>query len=126
MTTSTAVRPANGKTHSTQALSAFSVRFRQKRPDVNLYVTALPLKALIGRFHSDTYRPDNRSGYQRPVTPSRVRQISSYLRAEEGMLPTSVLLCIRQPDRAQFEVAVQGDAEHGGGETGLLTIPPEV
>jgi len=126
MATATTVRPANGKTHTTQALSAFAVRFRQKRPDVSLYVTALPLKELLGRFQSDTYRPDNRSGYQRPVTPSRVRQLSGYLRSEEGMLPTSILLCIRQPDRAQFEVAVQGDAERGGGETGLLTIGPDV
>jgi DGQHR domain-containing protein len=126
MTTATTARPANGKSHTTQPLSAFAVRFRQKRPDVNLYVTALPLKELIGRVHSDTYRPDNRAGYQRTVTKSRVRQLSTYLRAEEGMLPTSILLCIRQPDRAQFEVAIQGDAEHGRGETGLLTVAPDV
>jgi DGQHR domain-containing protein len=109
-----------------QALKSFAVRFRQKRPDVNLYVTALPLKELLGRFESDTYRTDNRAGYQRPVRASRVRQLSAYLRSEEGVLPTSILLCIRQPERAQFDVAVQGDPELGGGETGLLTIGPDV
>ncbi len=46
-------------------IRAFAVRFRQKRPDVNLYVTALSVKDLLGRFQSDTYRSDNRAGYQR-------------------------------------------------------------
>ncbi len=69
------------------------------------------MKDLLGRIHSDTYRADNPSGYQRPVTPSRVRQLSTYLRAEEGMLPTSILLCIRQPYQAQFEPNVGGERQ---------------
>ncbi len=124
MVLSSPVRPANGKSQPVQPLKAFAVRFRQKRPDVNLYVTALPLKDLLGRFRSDTYRSDNPAGYQRPVTPSRVRQLSAYMLSEEGMLPTSIVLCIRQPHRAQFEAAVRGDGS--AGETGLLTIDPEV
>jgi DGQHR domain-containing protein len=123
MVLSTAVRPVNGNSQAAKPLAAFAIRFRQKRPDVNLYVTALPVKELLGRFTSDTYRADNPSGYQRSVTPSRVRQVSSYLRAEEGMLPTSIVLCIRQPHRAQFEPAA---GETGGGESGLLTISPDV
>jgi len=126
MAVASQARPANGKSHTTQDLKAFAVRFRQKRPDVNLYVTALPLKDLLGRIHSDTYRSDNRAGYQRPVTRSRVRQLSAYLRSEEGMLPTSVLLCVRQPHKAQFEVAIQAESGQGGGETGLLTISVDV
>ncbi len=123
MVLSTAVRPVNGNSQAAKPLAAFAIRFRQKRPDVNLYVTALPVKELLGRFSSDTYRSGNPSGYQRPVTPSRVRQVSSYLRMEEGMLPTSIVLCIRQPYRAQFEPV---GAETGGGESGLLTISPDV
>src|SRR3990172_263686 len=123
MVLSTAVRPVNGNSKGGKPFGAFAIRFRQKRPDVNLYVTALPVKELLGRFTSDTYRSDNPSGYQRPVTPSRVRQVSSYLRAEEGMLPTSIVLCIRQPHRALFE---PGGLETGGGESGLLTISPDV
>jgi DGQHR domain-containing protein len=126
MAVATRVRPANGKSHTTQDLRAFAVRFRQKRPDVSLYVTALPLKDLLGRIESDTYRPDNRAGYQRPVAKSRVRQLSEYLQSEEGVLPTSVLICLRQPHKAQFEVAIQGGEGEGGGETGLLTIPADV
>ncbi len=123
MVLSTAVRPVNGNAQAGKAISTFAIRFRQKRPDVNLYVTALPVKDLLGRFSSDTYRSDNPAGYQRPVTPSRVRQLSSYLRTEEGILPTSIVLCIRQPHRAQFEAA---GLETGSGESGLLTIGPEV
>src|SRR5574341_1936734 len=123
MVLSTATRPVNGNSGAAKPLSVLAIRFRQKRPDVNLYVTALPVKDLLGRLSSDTYRSDNPAGYQRPVTPSRVRQLSSYLRAEEGMLPTSIVLCIRQPYRAQFEAA---GLETGGGESGLLTISADV
>ncbi len=115
----------NGKAEVRQWIRAFAVRFRQKRPDVNLYVTALSVKDLLGRFQSDTYRSDNPAGYQRAVGTSRVRALSAYMRSEEGMLPTSILLCIRQPGRAEFE-AVSGGSMPGAGETGLLTIGPEV
>jgi DGQHR domain-containing protein len=124
MATSTTVREApNARAASGAILQEFAVRFRQKRPDVNLYVTALPLKTLLGRFQADTYRSDNRRGYQRAVTPSRLRQISSYMRDEEGMLPTSIVLCVRQPHRLDFEPAV---GSNGGGETGLLRIDSDI
>src|SRR5439155_1396969 len=116
----------NGKTEAKQAIRAFAVRFRQKRPDVNLYVTALSVKDLLGRFESDTYRSDNPAGYQRAVGASRVRSLSAYMRSEEGMLPTSILLCIRQPGRGEFEAVGGGGSKPGAGETGLLTIGPEV
>jgi DGQHR domain-containing protein len=113
--------PQNG--HQADALTAYAVRFRQKRPDVNLYVTTLRLGDLLGRFHSDAYAEENPNGYQRPVTPSRLRQLSTYMRSEEGMLPTSILLCIRQPDRAKFE---PNSEANGKGETGVISIGPEV
>ncbi len=112
-----------GAADSLGILKAFAVRFRQKRPDVNLYVTALPLKGLIGRIQADTYKTDHPRGYQRPLARTRLRQISSYMRDEEGMLPTSIVLCIRKPDRAQFEPAV---GANGSGETGLLKIDASV
>src|SRR3989442_2089141 len=128
MATSTIVREApNASAASGAILKEFGVRFRQKRRDVNLYVTALPLKTLLGRFQADTYRSDNRRGYQRAVTPSRLRQISSYMREEEGMLPTSIVLCVRQPHRLDFEPAV---GSNGGGQTRLpplgADLPPWV
>lgn len=117
VTQTTPVSQSNGT--SPAAVIAAATRFRQKRPDVNLYATALPFKYLRGRIQSDAYSEGNRDGYQRPVTPSRVRQVSEYLRAEEGMLPTSILLCVRQPDKVQFTPA--GGA-NGGGETGTINI----
>ncbi|HEY5638745.1 MAG TPA: DGQHR domain-containing protein [Dehalococcoidia bacterium] len=105
---------SNGHSTGEKPLTAPAVRFRQKRPDVNLYVTAVSVKDLLGRFDSDTYSSDNPSGYQRPVTPSRLRKISHYVREEEGTLPTSVVLCVRQPHRARFESA--------DGTAGTLTV----
>ncbi len=123
MASSTAILQQAQEAASREALRTFALRFRQKRPDVNLYSAVVPLKDLLGRSHPDTYRHDNREGYQRPLTPSRLRQVSTYLREEEGVLPTSLLLCIRQPDHASFEAA---GIEGGGGEPGVLTIPAGV
>ena len=105
MASSTVILQQAQEAASREALRTFALRFRQKRPDVNLYSAVLPLKDLLGRSLPDTYRYDNRQGYQRPLTPSRLRQVSTYLREEEGVLPTSLLLCIRQPDHASFEAA---------------------
>jgi DGQHR domain-containing protein len=105
------------------ALVAYAIRFRQKRQDVNLYVTTLRVKDLLGRFQSDTCEDENPNGYQRPVTSSRLRQLSSYMRDEEGMLPTSILLCIRQPHQASFDPNVEAN---GKGESGTLSIDSEV
>src|SRR3972149_2970498 len=62
---------------SRETLCTFALPFRQKRPDVNLYSAVVPLKDLLGRCRPDTYRHDNREGYQRPLTVSRLRQGSS-------------------------------------------------
>jgi DGQHR domain-containing protein len=123
MTTSTAILEQAQEAASQEALRAFALRFHQKRTDVNLYSTVVPLRELLGRCRPDTYRYDNRQGYQRPLTQSRLRQMSLYMREEEGVVPTSLLLCVRQPDRATFEPAGLGN---GGGEPGMLTIPPAV
>jgi DGQHR domain-containing protein len=114
------------KTHTdekAEPLTSYAIRFRQKRPDVTLYITTLRLGDMLGHFESDTYAAENPDGYQRPVTPSRLRHLSTYLRNEEGMLPTSILLCIRQPHRATFE---PNSEANGKGETGLLTIARDV
>src|SRR3989337_179821 len=93
MASSTAILQQAQEAASREALRTFALRFHQKRPDVNLYSAVVPLKELLGRTLPDTYRHDNRKGYQRPLTPSRLRQVSTYLREEEGVLPTSPRLC---------------------------------
>src|SRR4030066_1365482 len=99
MASSTVILQKAQQAASREALSTFALRFRQKRPDVNLYSAVLPLKDLLGRCQPDTYRHDNRAGYQRPLTASRLRQVSTYLRGEEGVRPTSLLLSVRPPGR---------------------------
>lgn len=120
--TVTASRSATKKP-VTGALAAYAIRFRQKRPDVNLFVTTLRFGDLVGRYQSDTYARDNPAGYQRGVSASRTRQVSTYLRDEEGMLPTSILLCVRQPHRVSFAANTEAN---GKGETGMLTIDADV
>ena len=124
MTSSTKILEQSRQAASQEALRAFALRFHQKRPDVSLYSTVIPLRQLLGRCQPDTYQHDNRQGYQRPLTPSRLRHLSAYMREEEGVLPTSLLVCIREPDRASFEAAELGRG--GGGEPGILTVPPGV
>ena len=65
MTTSTSFAQRDQQTTSEEALRAFAVRFRQKPKDVNLYSAVLLLKDVLGRSRPDTYRHDNRNGYQR-------------------------------------------------------------
>ena len=103
----------NGHSTNEKPLTTPAVRFRQKRLDVNLYVTAISLRDLLGRFDSDTYSSDNQSGYQRPVTMSRLRKISHYVREEEGTQPTSIVLCVRQPNRARIESGQRSVRESG-------------
>src|SRR3972149_2656982 len=124
MASSTAILQQAQEAASREALRTFALRFRQKRPDVNLYSAVVPLKDLLGRSLPDTYRHDNREGYQRPLTPSRLRQGSTYLREGEGGLPPSLPLCVCPPDHASFEAA--GIEGGGGGEPGVLTIPAGV
>lgn len=116
-------RNGNGKHASVAPLVTSAIRFHQKRPDVTLYVTTLTLGDLLGRFFSDTYATDNPRGYQRPVAKSRLRQVSEYVRSEEGLLPTSILLCIRQPHSASF---TPSSGRGSNGEIGLLTIDADV
>ncbi len=121
--TITASKSASTKTESPASLVSHAIRFRQKRPDVNLYVTTLRFGDLLGRCDSDTYTQENPSGYQRAVSAARLRQVSTYLRNEEGMLPTSILLCVRQPHKVDFAA---NTGANGKGETGVLTIGADV
>jgi hypothetical protein len=122
MVLSTAVRPVNGSAQATKPLAAFAIRFRQKRPDVNLYVTALPVRELLGRFTSDTYRADNPSGYQRSVLLAGTPGVK--LPTGGGRDTTHIHCPLHPPPhRAQFEPAAE---ETSGGESGLLTISPDV
>jgi DGQHR domain-containing protein len=89
-------------------------RFRQmhKGQPVDLYLAAVPASEVIRRKDIDIQRPDNPKGYQRIPSESRVRTISRYVTNGEGMLPTAVLVNIR--NGAWFE------EDPAGGNLGKL------
>jgi len=104
-------------------IRAQAIRFHQKQKDAILYSTVLPAGEILAQCKVDCFGEDTPWGYQRPLTRARVKQVSAFLRQEEGLLPTSILLCIRRPDRATFE---PNGAAGLAGEWGKLEIPAEV
>ena len=96
--------------------------FGSNGEEVSLLVTAMPLCRLKEYTEVDKWSPDNAEGYQRPPIERRLRDVAKYVQAEQGILPTSVLLATRPDDehRILFESGSQvGDF----GEWGTLTIP---
>lgn len=73
-------------------------RFRQmhKREPVDLYLAAVPATEVIYRHKIDVQGPDNPDGYQRAPETHRGKQIADYILGGEGMLPTALLVNIRQ------------------------------
>ena len=114
--------PANGP-HTVVTIKTKAFRFRQKGESITLYTTVLTASQILDHSKVDYVREDNPKGYQRPVAKARLKKISTFLSREEGILPTSILLCIREPERASFES--EGKA-NGAGDWGDLAIPDSV
>ena len=89
-----------------------------------LLVTALPLSELRKHTKVDLYKPDNPEGYQRPLVDRRLAQIARYIMDDHGILPTSILLCVRQGDPNAPSFEPQG-AVGNFAESGVLTIPDD-
>ena len=100
-----------------------ALRYRQKGDSITLYTTVLTASQILDHCKVDYVTEDNPKGYQRPVTKARLRKVSTFLSKREGILPTSILLCIREPERANFEA--EGESK-GAGEWGDLAIPNSV
>ena len=100
-----------------------AVRFRQKGETITLYTTVLTASQILSHCKVDYVTEDNPKGYQRPLANARLRKVSTFLSQAEGLLPTSVLLCIRDPERASFEIS--GESK-GAGEWGDLIITDDV
>jgi DGQHR domain-containing protein len=104
-----------------------ALRFQQKEGRVNLYLTVVPVSQLLQQCRVDYFREDNPRGYQRPLMKTRLRQISAFIQHEEGILPISILLCIRQPHRAEFQPETFVDKVNDGvPQPGVLAIPQSV
>ncbi len=70
----------------------------------DIYLTALPLSYLANKAEIDRWSKDNKEGYQRPPSESRLRpkkgSVVRYLLQELGVFPTSVLLNVRDKSLA--------------------------
>lgn len=88
-------------------------------PPVTIYLTALPAKMILDNAEVDTWREDNPEGYQRPLVPTRLKDVAHYVTDEEGVLPTSVLIRVRDADKVSFEA--EGSID-GAGEWGNLVF----
>ena len=93
-----------------------------KGETVNLYIGALSLGKLREHAKVDYWSPDNDQGYQRPLVDRRLRDVAKYVRDEQGILPTSVLLATRPDDSVTIDFKPM-DTSDGVGEWGLLSIP---
>jgi len=109
------------------AFKVQALRFQQKEGRVNLYLTVLPVSQLLQQCRVDYFREDNPRGYQRPLMRTRLKQVSAFIQHEEGILPISILLCIRQPHRAEFQPETFVDKVNDGvPQLGVLGIPQSV
>jgi DGQHR domain-containing protein len=83
---------------------------------IHMYLAVIPADLLIEKAEVDARTTANPDGYQRQAVPSRERAIARYVKYKGGILPTAVLVNIRQG--AQY---VPGpDGRHGS-----LVIPDE-
>ncbi len=99
-----------------RAFRVIRLKQRQEGAPLDLYVSAVPASVLLNAHDVDIYDPGtNPDGYQRRPAEYRVDAIARYVLNQEGLLPTAVLVNVR--DRWEF----QPDAP--GGDTGLLKIP---
>jgi len=67
-----------------------------KGEPVDLYLAAVPAEEVSRRKKIDVQSQDNPQGYQRRLDTGRVRAITKYVLSGEGMLPTALLVNIRQ------------------------------
>lgn len=98
-----------------------ALRINQK--GVTLYVTALPLDLLSKLARVDRWTPSNPEGYQRPLADRRLAEIAKYITDEQGVLPTSVLLCARSDDPVRVTFSA-GSSVDGYATNGTLRLPP--
>ena len=95
-----------------------------QQKDVTLLVTALPFGELRKHTRVDEFKPDSPHGYQRPLVVRRLAEIGKYVTQDLGVLPTSILVCIREGDPNPPSFEAQGSVGNFA-LTGILRIPDE-
>lgn len=76
---------------------------------MKLYAGVISADELVERYHIPEYNTNSDTGYQRPVYPSRLGQIASYILNREGVMPTSILANIRQGAHFRFTTPPVGE-----------------
>jgi DGQHR domain-containing protein len=75
-------------------------QLHEKTP-ITLYLGVINAEDLIdGRADIPNYDAEKKTGYQRPPTPSRITSLSRYVLGKGGLLPTAILVNVR--NGAQF------------------------
>ncbi len=83
----------------------FSLRaFHIHQKDFDLYVTGMSTAELLAISTVDRWNPGRDIAYQRPELRRRYVEIANYLRLEEGVLPTSILLSARPDAKITVEL----------------------
>ena len=90
------------------------IKVRKGAQSIDMYLAVIPADLLIEKAEVDARTTNNPRGYQRQAVPSRERAIARYVTQKGGIMPTAVLVNIREG--AQF---VPGD----DGRHGTLVIP---
>lgn len=85
----------------------------------NIYISLVPAQQLVRISMVDRWTPSHDSAYQRPQITRRYAEIARYLREEEGVLPTSVLLAARSGASLVFKPF---EEQSKGITTGELTL----
>jgi DGQHR domain-containing protein len=102
-----------------------AIRIRQKGAE--FYVTVMKAGDLLSRKKVDQVSLDNPEGYQRPLLPTRLKQVLRYLTKEEGVFDTTVVLNIRQEDLKgkDFTFTIT-QALFEGADLGSVDLPDDV
>lgn len=83
----------------------FSLRaFHINQNDFDIYITGMSTDQLLSISTVDRWNPSRDLAYQRPELRRRYVEIANYLRREEGVLPTSILLSARPDARITVEL----------------------
>jgi DGQHR domain-containing protein len=83
-----------------------------------LYITVFSASELLAHARVDYWQPTNPGGYQRPLQERRLKEVADYLCYEVGVLPTSILLSMREQS---LEFDPQREAGRAG-QWGTLRI----
>lgn len=92
---------------------------RIKQKEAILYLGWLRAEELINRSNVDVWRESHREGYQRELVPKRVAEVAWYLKGPEGLLPTAVLISVRDDITFREEQPLDGSVR------GQLEVPDE-